>query len=820
MLVVWAQPVSAAPGQVDLSFGTGGLAQADLGASFKPVELGSVAPEASGRFLATRTSLSNGPPATVRRFEPNGAVDPSFPPKPAPVRPTAVQQDGKELVVEEGCCGGRELTRLNVNGTPDLTFGQGGRSDQVPFPIQRIVPLPSGKILVAGHPSWSIGTSEQTFVARLQSDGKLDPGFGTGGAVELQAADGIGAQSLLGVAPRPNGGVVVVVASAFSPNSGGSRSTLVGLAADGALDPSYGNGGTVRPAGSVTAFQPLADGRLVVAGNIWGKRVGCCGAYESDLFAARYTDDGKPDPSFGSGSGSAEADFGGIDATASLLVGGDGSVLLGGSSVASTTLCTEFEVCSTTPVLARFTPGGAADLGFAAKGLLRLETLAGEGSPGAYGFAPAGIVSVSPRPSGGVIAAGGAGAAAFLVAVESNGGLDQAFGNGGVVTEREPMPGSASASATATAPDGRILVTAISTAGGFFGPGRETLVRYRRNGALDLGFGGGDGHLRVPGGVALTVDRHGRSLVLGRHSVARVTAAGRLDETFGEGGVADLGALRGLELQAIVTAPRGRILVAGLISSGKGIKEQMAVMRLRPDGSPDPSFSGDGIAVPRFGGKRSSGAGALATDARGRILVAGYVLGKGSKGGGAGAVALLRLRPNGSPDRGFGRSGHVVSPGGGKSRVTGLALRGGAPIVAALRSGKKNVAELLLRYRRDGRPDLGFGRRGVVRTATGPAGRSGFENEGLALLAAKRRIVTVRSGSVRPVRAYRLNGRPAPAYGSDPAIAAGREAETFLAATPIATLQNGRPVLAWTDRLTNPDGTSRTVIDLQRLTGG
>ena len=824
LLIVGVPSALAAPGDVDSSFGTDGLVQTDLGASFESIQFDALTAEAEGRFLVTREKVGGGGgPATVRRFEPDGAVDPSFPPKPPATQPRAVQQDSKVLVVEADS--GRQLTRLNPDGTPDTTFGPGGHSEQTSLPIQFILPLPSGKILVAGLATNNPGPNDEVSVARFQADGKLDPGFGTGGIANLKTAYGIKAGSLLGIAPRANEGAVVIVGSSF-PQVGPSHSILVGLAGDGTLDPTYGEAGQVEPVGSVTAFQALDDGRLVVAGNSWGKHFGCCG-YESAMFAARYNADGKPDPSFGDGSGTIEAVSDGIDRTASLLVGSDGSVLLGGSSTASTPICTTFYVCRTMPIVVRFTAAGAADRGFADKGVLRLETLAGSGTPYGGTFTPEGVVSFLSRPDGGVIAAGGVGTAAFLAGIDPSGALDPSFGNGGIVTEQEPKPSSSSAVATAIAPDGRILVMADSSAASRdLGPGGNVLLRYRRNGALDHSFGGGAGYVPVPYGGSstvpwaqgLAVDPAGRGLVLGTQSVARVTASGQLDKGFGQEGAVSLGSGtgRGLELKAIAAAPRGRVLVAGVIPHGNGTKEQMVVIRLRPNGSYDPSFAGDGIAVPGFGKRRPSGVSRLVVDGRGRILLAGYVGGKHSEGRTAEPTALVRLRPNGSLDRSFGRNGRVVSRSGGPSLVTGLALQNGRPLVAAL---QPTGGELLLRFRPDGRRDPSFGRNGTVRTAFEPAaGKHSMFAETLTPLPTKRRLITVRSGSGRPIRAFRLDGRPDPAYGSDPAIAAGRITRDG-APTPVAALQNGLPVLAWTSQRTNPEGTGSLMINLQRLTG-
>jgi hypothetical protein len=70
---------------------------------------------------------------------------------------------------------------------------------------------------------------------------------------------------------------------------------------------------------------------------------------------------------------------------------------------------------------------------------------------------------------------------------------------------------------------------------------------------------------------------------------------------------------------------------------------------LRPDGTPDPSFSKDGIAASPVA------ACALAVQPDGKVVVAGSI-GRGNPGR---DVALVRFLANGRIDRGFGRRGLV-----------------------------------------------------------------------------------------------------------------------------------------------------------------
>jgi len=107
--------------------------------------------------------------------------------------------------------------------------------------------------------------------------------------------------------------------------------------------------------------------------------------------------------------------------------------------------------------------------------------------------------------------------------------------------------------------------------------------------------------------VAIRLDDAGRVVVAGgwfndRQRIARLDAAGRLDPTFGVGGVAELpveGGVGGLEIDA-----DGRIVVTGAFAHAAEFPYPWSpgyagpwygAARLRADGSLDPDFSGDGL---------------------------------------------------------------------------------------------------------------------------------------------------------------------------------------------------------------------------------
>src|SRR6266568_595533 len=122
-----------------------------------------------------------------------------------------------------------------------------------------------------------------------------------------------------------------------------------------------------------------------------------------------------------------------------------------------------------------------------------------------------------------------------------------------------------------------------------------------------------------------------------------------LDPAFGAGGVlvSDLGGddyANGLAVR-----PGGSIVVAG------SSYDEMMAAQYGPDGTLDPSFGTAGVVYLDLQGQQDEAA-AVAVDSAGRIVVAGrswVVLGNSD-------AVVVRLPPDGSPDPSFGNQGVVV----------------------------------------------------------------------------------------------------------------------------------------------------------------
>ncbi|MFE2249193.1 hypothetical protein ACFXC2_20855, partial [Streptomyces lavendulae] len=261
-------------------------------------------------------------------FGPDGRVTTVFPGY-AEGHDVARQADGK-LVVAGLSQDGFALARYNTNGTLDTTFDGDGRVTSDfgggAHVANAVAVQPSdGKIVVAGTTEVPGEEGGCCFfsVARYNTDGSLDAGFGNGGLVRVDefggSADGAD------VAVQPDGRII-----AAGKGAGGGFA-LVRLTTGGSLDPSLGGDGAVvagftpaspQDAGGTArgmALQP--DGKVLLVGYV--------GNTAFDIGVARYNTNGTLDTTF-SDDGMVTADFGGTEFGNAVAVQPDGKVVAAG----------------------------------------------------------------------------------------------------------------------------------------------------------------------------------------------------------------------------------------------------------------------------------------------------------------------------------------------------------------------------------------------------------------------------------------------------------------------------------------------------------
>lgn len=354
------------------------------------------------------------------------------------------------------------------------------------------------------------------------------------------------------------------------------------------------------------------------------------------------------------------------------------------------------------------------------------------------------------RYADGRIVVVGADAGEFVVArYFGDGTPDPGFGTAGVARVewtapfRDAQLDDAKASAVAVQSDGKILV------GGSYEPNRgmyrgdawrAVLARLNPDGSLDQGFRSENA---PPGKVQLrrpfwrefrTIALQKTKIVVAGEAgfVARLNANGTLDQTFA-GGRGSLSVpplpknrrrfTRLAGLTDLLVARSGRIFAAGYANG------RFLLARLHPNGTFDRRFGSQGMvrvdASRRRGCRWCSVGQALARDRRGRIVISGAVLPSHPTGeftadqAGGRPAALVRFRRNGKLDRSFGKRG-IVS-----NRIVGnRGFRGGLG-VAVQRDGRIVVAGqwfsklALARYRPSGARDRSFFGNGIFSASFG-----------------------------------------------------------------------------------------------------
>jgi uncharacterized delta-60 repeat protein len=350
-------------------------------------------------------------------------------------------------------------------------------------------------------------------------------------------------------------------------------------------------------------------------------------------------------------------------------------------------------------------------------------------------------------------------------AVAAPGTLDPGFGDGGIRLFGAQTAGFELAVAMLVQPDGKVVIA------GSDGTKNFLVRRLQADGTPDRSFGG-DGTAAADfagaddavAGMALQDD--GKLVVAGRSTVdfnaraavARFTAGGTLDPSFGAGGPdgdgrVTLGADTLTDVRAVAILPGGDIALPGTTTTPYG---DLGVARLREDGSPDdiayepvPSAEGAGRAL----------AAARATD--GKLLVAGSLYRAAAPGSAITGVA--RYGADGKLDRTFGTQGLATLPSVAEPHGIVPLADGGIVLAGASLDGEQST--LVARLDASGKPDAGFGGTGIV-----DVGFPGADlPAGISVLPDGRVLVGAKLGTDLAFGAARLeaDGRPDERYGDD-----------------------------------------------------
>ena len=333
-------------------------------------------------------------------------------------------------------------------GDPDSTFGTNGIVTTANTSANAAALQSDGKIVVAGSIS-TMQNPQQPGLLRYNTNGNLDPSFGTSGKVMIT---GNNAAPAFAVAIQTDGKIL-----AAAPNS--LRLTVFRFNTNGSLDNGFGNNGAVAILAAGFFFPPNSgglvlqpDGRILVA---------------TERIVARLLPNGHLDSTFGSNG--AAPTVGG--SSVALLPNGD--ILIGNGNVTSLyapneSLITNYGVNGQTAGFPFDSEGGVA-VTTNVSGVTRIIT--------------AGSLTTSPSLTFNQTVTG-----FLLVRYNADGTIDNSFGtHGGVAT---PFLGNIQARAFAVAlQTNGDIVAAGQTALTDSSPSDFALVRYNPNGSVDTAFG-------------------------------------------------------------------------------------------------------------------------------------------------------------------------------------------------------------------------------------------------------------------------------------------------------------------------------------------
>ncbi len=429
------------------------------------------------------------------------------------------------------------------------------------------------------------------------------------------------------------------------------------------LDTSFGQNGVLA-----TALSPAEHDRFLAVTPGPGGSYYAAGWTETGedhaMVLAKFGEDGALDQTFGqAGVATVNVTPGGkvVEVARAVVVQSDGKIVISGP-IEKDPKATGLAAKDTDVALVRFDATGKPDPTFGTEGIAKLDLGKGKALPDESYLADNawGLVTLPDNKLVlfGSTAAPGREDADFTIAgITSAGALDPAFGTKGILTV-DQNKGADTPRNMNLQPDGKIVATGYSRdAADVVSP---VLIRFSSDGKLDTSFGtGGVATATVlPGGVAESYQfgLQGDNYVMGGYGHGadpeekvdlisyRFTATGTWDKTYGTDGLTRID-LAGLDDRArnLLVLPDGRVLGIGVGTPAEAASDAMVVL-LDESGIPVPAFGTAGRVLSDLGGPADTWFGAtLARDGKSVMLV-GY---KGADTAGTenddAAIACIKL---------------------------------------------------------------------------------------------------------------------------------------------------------------------------------
>ncbi len=303
LVFLYSHTALAAPGDLDQTFGTGGLVVAPIADTQAAQD---AAVQADGKIVIVARTGNN---FAVARLNRDGTIDTTFgggrigitfTGYTSGAKAVVIQPDGKIVVAGSGqsASGGFDflVTRLNADGSLDMTFNGGATAIQVGTGndyVNDMALQADGKIVLVGYTDNNV-TNADVAVVRLNSNGTLDTTFNDTGKFNTPIASGQAFDSLSAVVIQPDGKIVAA-------GTDGTNFAALRFNTNGTLDTTFDGDGIANVSfgstrGSATSVALQADGRIVLGGSInTGSELG------NQAALARLNADGSLDATFGTG---------------------------------------------------------------------------------------------------------------------------------------------------------------------------------------------------------------------------------------------------------------------------------------------------------------------------------------------------------------------------------------------------------------------------------------------------------------------------------------------------------------------------------------
>lgn len=547
------------------------------------------------------------------------------------------------------------VLRYNSNGTPDLSFGNGGISK---FNFSNNAfgdDLTAVSLYTNGQPIVLISEADSFRVLLLQNNGTIDPSFGGTNGVKFSQA-GIYGDDMKVLSD----GKVLVLASL------NNQPALIRFNSNGSPDLSFGTAGlkvlqfqglTTSPYISSMAIQ--ADGKIVLTGEY-------ALSFNSDpqLFLARFDANGSSDVTFdGDGWLIAAAINGTTVSVSKMIIDAGGRILVGGLLYDAEN--TNIETINAGAVWC-FLSNGQPDENFGVDGVAKI----GEGG----NLLMPGYIAQQADGKYLLGAAFRNGADFEFAAIRlTNSGLpDPTFGTGGV-TRKNMGNGFDYAAIPMVQSDGKFLLLGGSMQANRFVMG---VARFNSNGSNDATYNATGKLLQPIGeGVQTNASTAVKSIALLENNavvavgsyengfgqsgfVNKYSASGILDESFGEQGFASVSAGFADGFSHVAKADNGSIVAVGTsVDLLKGAS--IIVAKFTNNGQPDMSFGANGKVLVDVAENDYAQCLALAVHANGEIAISIESFSFTSL---EESFYLIKLNSNGSLNSSFDTDGIKPTP--------------------------------------------------------------------------------------------------------------------------------------------------------------